>query len=84
MKLHVPLCPTCGAPAHGTVERLSGVAEFGEVPAPDGEVDYFGETEVCWDGQQTALQDDSKPEGPENLPIVCCAEGHDWPTAIDW
>jgi hypothetical protein len=39
---------------------------------------------IWWYDQRTMLQDDSKPEGPENLPIVCYAEGHDWPTTIDW
>jgi hypothetical protein len=37
MKLHIPLCPTCGAPARGTVERLCGVAEFGKEPALDSD-----------------------------------------------
>jgi hypothetical protein len=84
MKLHAPFCPECGLPACGTVERLSGVAEF-DVPAgPDTDVEYGGWTEVWWDDQRTILQDDSKPEGSDNLPIVCCTEGHDWPTAIEW
>lgn len=82
MKLHVPNCPTCGLPARGTVERLIGVAVFGGEPEPDGEVEYFGETEICWDDQRTMLQRDSKPKGPDNLPLVCCENGHDWPTQI--
>lgn len=84
MKLSVPLCPECGLPARGTVERLSGVAEFDREPGPDVDVEYSGRTDVWWDGQRTAYQREDAEESAENLPLVICREGHEWPTAIDW
>ena len=84
MKLHTPLCPECSEPAHGTVERLSGYAAFAGVPGTDSQVDYSGWTEIWWDEQRTVHQNDDAAEGPDNLPLVCCSNGHSWPTAIDW
>jgi hypothetical protein len=83
MRIHNPNCPECGAPAIGAVERLSGRAELLPL-GDDGTTEYSGWTEVCWNEQRTAHQDDSRPEGPTNLPLVCCPNGHTWPTAIDW
>jgi hypothetical protein len=83
MKLHKPICPECGEPANGTVERLSGRADFSP-PGADGTTEYTGWTEIWWDEQRTAHQKDRAPEGPNNLPLVCCPNGHEWPTAIDW
>ena len=84
MELHTPLCPECGEPAHGTVERLSGYAAFADVPGPDVQVDYSGWTEIWWDEQRTVHQNDDAVKGSDNLPLVCCSNGHSWPTAIDW
>ena len=84
MKLHTPLCPECGEPAHGTVERLCGHAAFAGVPGADAQVDYSGWTEIWWDEQRTVHQNDDAAEGLDNLPLVCCSNGHSWPTAIDW
>jgi hypothetical protein len=86
MKLHKPLCPDCGEPAHGTVERLAGYAQFVGEPGPETSVEYSGWTEIWWDEQHTVHQKDDRnvPEGPDNLPLVCCPNGHTWPTAIDW
>jgi hypothetical protein len=84
MKLHEPFCPECGEPAHGTVERLMGRAEFNGVPGPGVSVEYRGWTEVWWDEQRTAHQKEGEPEGSDNPPRVCCVNGHSWPTAIDW
>jgi hypothetical protein len=84
MKLHKPTCPECGEPARGTVERLCGCAEFAGEPGPDTPVEYSGWTEIWWDEQRTVHQKKGAPEGPDNLPLVCCPNGHSWPTAIDW
>lgn len=84
MKLHTPMCPDCGEPAHGTLERLTGYAQFDGVPTTDNDVNWGGWTEIWWDEQRTGLQDDQQPEGPGNLPLVCCPNGHTWPTLIDW
>jgi hypothetical protein len=83
MRIHNPNCPECGAPASGTVEHLCGRAEFIAL-SDDGTTDYSGWTEVFWNEQRTAHQDDSRPESPDNLPLVCCDNGHSWPTLIDW
>jgi hypothetical protein len=83
MRLHRPVCPECGELAIGTIERLSGRAEFTAV-AENGTTEYSGETEVWWEEQKTALQNDSAPESDENLPLVICPNAHDWATAIDW
>ena len=83
MRLRTPFCPECGEPANGTVERLAGRAEFDGVPGPGIDVDFSGSTDIWWDGQRTALERDGEPEGPSNRPLVCCANGHEWPTAID-
>ena len=82
MKIHQPTCPECGEAAVGTVERLMGRAEFTTV-ADDGTTEYSGWTEIWWDEQRTVHQKDA-PKGPDNLPLVCCPNGHSWPTAIDW
>ena len=84
MKLHEPLCPECGEPAKGTLEQLSGRADFNIDPGPGVDVDYGGWTEIWWDEQRTVLEHEDKPEGPENRPLVCCPNGHTWPTVIDW
>ncbi len=83
MRLHQPFCPQCGEPAKGTVERLSGRAEFLPVNE-DGTTEYSGWTEIWWDEQKTIHQHNTTPESPDNLPLVICENGHDWPTAIDW
>jgi hypothetical protein len=84
MKVHTPLCPECGESARGTVERLGGCAQFAGEPNADTPVEYSGWTEIWWDEQHTVLQVEDTPEGPENLPLVCCPNGHSWPSQIDW
>jgi hypothetical protein len=48
MRIHTPLCPKCGEPAKGTVERLAGRADFDREPHPGIDVEYSGWTEVWW------------------------------------
>ncbi len=84
MRLHSPLCPKCGAPARGTLDRLPGRADFNMEPGVDVDVEYGGNTEIWWDEQRTVLEHDDEPEGPTNRPIVCCHNGHTWPSVIDW
>lgn len=83
MRIHQPICPQCGEPAAGTVERINGRADFIDIQ-PDGTTDYSGNTEIWWDEQRTVSQNENAPEGPDNLPLVVCCNGHDWPTPIDW
>ena len=83
MRLHTPMCPQCGEPANGTLECLSGRADFNIEPGPGIDVDYGGWTEIWWDEQRTILERGDEPEGPDNRPLVCCPNGHTWPTVID-
>lgn len=66
-------CPYCGSAAIGTDETIPGVAQFGE-PTEQGEsvlVEYFGETEVDWDGQRQVVDDVGRVS-------LVCNEGHRW------
>ncbi len=84
MKVHQMLCPECGEPARGTVEPLSVVAEFAGEPQTGDDVEYSGSTEVWWDEQRTVHEEVNLADGPAKLPLVCCHNGHAWPTTIDW
>ena len=84
MILHTPHCPACGEPAIGTLERLTGRSDFANDPGPGVDVDYSGWTEVFWDEQRTALERDRDAGSPTNRPLVCCHNGHTWPTEIDY
>jgi hypothetical protein len=57
MRFYPAACPTCGQPALGTLERITGRAEFDGDPT-EGEVQYGGSTEVFWDGQMTVSPGD--------------------------
>jgi len=83
MKIHTSLCSKCGEPAYGTLEIIHGCACIGE-PDDDGVTDYTGYTDVWWDDQKTVLQFPDRDPGPDNLPLVCCRNGHTWPTQIEW
>ena len=73
MKLSIPLCPTCGKHAAGTVDIIPGIAVFTE-PDGDGEVQYSGDTDIDWNGQEPR-------KGPNQLPLVTCGE-HEWESEI--
>ena len=78
-------CPKCGELPRGTLETLSGVAEFAprqdgvrengnhDDPERDvhGNFTYSGNTEIFWDGQMTQKTDGN--------PHLICWNGHDWP-----
>lgn len=70
MRLTPLLCPTCQAPARGTVERLAGVALFTE-PDEEGRVEYDGYTDVWWDGQETVTDRRGRVQ-------LICSAGHEW------
>jgi hypothetical protein len=80
----VPIrCPECNQLAKGTIDTVPGVALFAtdpatgetEVDAYTGEVDYFGETKMNWDGQETMTDENGNP-------LLCCPNGHHWATRI--
>jgi len=64
------ICPTCQAPARGTVERLTGVALLSE-PDADGRVEYTGWTDVWWDEQRSVTDKRGR------VRLICHA-GHEW------
>jgi len=76
MRYEPGTCPICGKPARGTVETLSGIAEFSR--RGDGEVEYSGYTDICWDGQRTVVD-------PQGRVTLICPSGHEWPasSAVD-
>lgn len=70
MKFAITNCPECNEPARGSVEALSGVAVFTD-PAPDGSVDYEGDTQIWWDEQKTVRDRQGRVQ-------LICHNGHDW------
>ena len=67
-------CPQCGQEAKGTLETIPGIARllFDE----DGNAEYQGETDVCWDGQETVRDENGRA-------TLVCPDGHDWLAAMD-
>ena len=74
MRLNPSKCPQCGQQAKGTLETIPGVARllFDE----DGRAEYTGSTDVCWDGQETVLDESGRA-------TLVCPDGHDWPAVMD-
>ena len=73
MRFDPLFCPECGEMARGTLETVTGVAEFDI--ADDGSVTYSGYTDVWWEEQHTV-----EDEGG-NVRLVCHC-GHDWSARI--
>jgi len=74
MRLDPWKCPECDQPAKGTLETIPGIALllFDE----DGNAEYFGQTDVCWDGQTTVRDDRDRVR-------LICADGHEWLASIN-
>lgn len=75
MKLLIPKCPTCGGPATGTIETVSGLALL-TLPDENGVCDYEGETKIWWDEQRTIYDDKGRAK-------LVCHQGHEWASAIE-
>lgn len=75
MRLEIPTCPECGKPANGIEEVLSATAWITE-PDEYGEVDYKGESAICWDSQEV-------DEDEEGRAFVRCANGHFWKSKVN-
>lgn len=69
-----PLCPTCGKPAIGTLERLEAIARFDDGQTGP-EYTYSGFTDVLWDSQKTV-------RGPGGAPIFICEKWHQWSSGL--
>ena len=69
MRFEPANCPQCGQQAKGTLETVPGVAllMFDE----DGNAEYQGQTDLCWDDQET-IRDES------GRATLFCPGGHDW------
>lgn len=74
MIIRNPKCPTCGQLAVGTVEKIVGVALV--IHSDDDTQEYEGTTEIDWNAQQTERDNN-------DLPFVCCDNGHQWATEIE-
>ena len=72
MKWEQQTCPECGEHARYTAELVPAQAVLAYDPATDA-FEWAGETEVCWNGQETVVD----AEGREEL---WCANGHGWQT----
>lgn len=79
MKFGTMKCPECGEQAAGTLETVTGRAEFDE-PDEDGNVEYSGETQIFWDGQMTV----TKIENEIEYATLLCHEGHEWKSTVTW
>lgn len=71
-----PVCPECGLPAYGAVERIPGVALLAEVPGPGKDVEWAGETKVEWDGQTTETDADGRV-------LLTCRSCHEWWSKVE-
>ncbi len=69
MKFEPLFCPECGEMARGTLETLTGVANF--APAADGSLEYTGYTDLWWDEQRTVVDEGGYAR-------LVCPSGHDW------
>jgi hypothetical protein len=74
MRFDPPTCPECGEYAKGTFETIPGVALL--MFDDDGNAEYFGQTDVGWDGQET----DRDEQGRATL---ICPSGHAWQATDD-
>jgi hypothetical protein len=66
-------CPSCGEQATGLLETIPGIAFllFDE----NGDAQYAGETDVCWDNQTTVR------DRLGHVMLVCPDE-HQWPASL--
>ena len=69
MRFDPLFCPECGEMARGTVETVSGIAEFDA--SGDGSVMYSGYTAIDWDAQETVVDEGGTAR-------LVCPSGHEW------
>lgn len=69
MKFEKPNCPCCKTHATSVWENIPGQALLTE-PSETGDVDYAGETDVFWDGQES-------DENEQGL-LLGCDCGESW------
>ena len=75
MRFEPSNCPECGQQAKGTLETIPGIARllFDE----DGNAEYLGGTDVCWDGQETVRDESGRA-------TLVCPDGHDGIKGTVW
>jgi hypothetical protein len=71
MRFDPATCPECGEPARGTLDDITGCAQFSD-PDTKGNVEYAGDTEVFWDGQMT------RKGNTEGTVMLLDRAGHEW------
>ena len=69
LKIEIPNCPHCNAPARGTVETVPACAEFDF--DSDGTAAYSGSTEASWEEQETNRDGEGRVE-------LVCEDSHRW------
>jgi hypothetical protein len=69
MRFDPLFCPERGEMARGTLETITGVAEF--EANDDGTVEYSGDTDIWWNAQETVTDEGG------NVRLVC-PTGHEW------
>lgn len=74
MRFRPRKCPLCGQEAKGVLETIPGVALLAF--ADDGDAQYAGETDVCWDDQTTVRDCQGRP-------TLVCSDGHQWLATLD-
>jgi hypothetical protein len=70
MRFDPSTCPACGQPAQGTLETIPGLARL--IFDEQGDAQYLGQTDVCWDAQTPDRTDDGRA-------VLVCPGGHAWP-----
>lgn len=70
MKLGSPICPQCGCKASALLEQVMVLAQLQE-PDDSGETEYAGESDVEWDTQYPARDEDG-------IVTLMCENKHQW------
>ena len=70
MKFEIAKCPKCGEYPSSTSETIAGNAILSE-PDENGEQDWIGDTDVCWDSQTTNRNEKGEVE-------LNCENLHSW------
>ena len=73
MRFEIPCCPECGKPACKVTETIVAVASL--TREDDGSFAYAGGSDVCWDTQETYLDENDEA-------TLGCENGHEWQSEL--